>query len=49
MALFCPCVSVMTVSLRAHYQDPETEAATWNSAVIHFIIYTCAIPTYSAL
>ncbi len=26
----------------AQYQDPETEAAKWNSAIIHFIIYTCA-------
>ena len=22
-------------------QDPETEAAKWNSAIIHFSIYTC--------
>ncbi len=29
----------------SHYQDPETEAAEWNSAVINFIIYTCTFPT----
>ncbi len=31
--------------LDGQYQDPETEAAKWNSAIIHFIIYTCAFPT----
>ncbi len=38
----------MTIwSVRQHpqYQDPKTEAAKWNSAIIHFIIYTCAFPT----
>lgn len=25
--------------------DPKTEVAKWNSAIIHFIIYTCASPT----
>lgn len=24
---------------------PETEAAIWNSAIVHFIIYTCTLPT----
>lgn len=27
-----------------HEQNPETEAAKWNSAVIKPIIYTCAFP-----
>ncbi len=31
----------MTVSQHAQYQDPETEAAEWNSAIIHFTIWTC--------
>ncbi len=30
----------MTVSEHAQYQDPEPETAEWNSAIIHFIIYT---------
>ncbi len=46
MALFYSSVSVshdgVTVSQHAQYQDPETEAAKWNSAIIDFIIYTCA-------
>ena len=48
MALFHSSVPVshdsVTVSQRAQYQDPETEATKWNSAVINFIIYTCAFP-----
>ena len=32
----------MRVNQRAQNQDSKTEAAKWNSAVIHFIIYTCA-------
>ncbi len=28
----------VTVSLHAQYQDPETEAAKWNPAIINFII-----------
>ncbi len=35
----------MTVSQHAQYQDIDAEAAKWNSAIIHFIIYTCAFPT----
>ena len=35
----------MTVSQHAQYQDPETESDTWDSAIIHFIIYTCAFPS----
>ena len=31
----------VTVNQHAQYQDPETEAA--NSAIIKFIIYTCAV------
>ncbi len=31
----------VTVSQRAH-QDPETQAAKWNSAIVNFIIYTSA-------
>lgn len=30
--------------LHAQYQDLETEAATWSSAIIPFITYTCAFP-----
>ena len=33
------------ISLYAQYQDPESEAAKWTSASVHFIIYTCAFPT----
>ncbi len=33
------------MSQRVQYQDLETEAAKWNSAIIHFIIYTFAFPT----
>lgn len=35
---------MVTVSQRVQCQDPEPEAATWNSNIIHFIIYTCAFP-----
>ncbi len=35
----------VTVSQHAQYQDPGTEAAEWNSAIINLIIYTCASPT----
>lgn len=35
---------VMTVSQHAQHQDPETEAAKWNSAIVHFITYTCDFP-----
>ncbi len=49
MAVFYLSVPVsqdsVTVSQHEQYQDPETEAAKWNSAIIHFIIYTCAFPT----
>ena len=49
MALFCSSVPVshdsVTVSQHTQYQDPETEAAKWNSAIVSFIIYTCAFPT----
>ncbi len=30
----------VTVGQHAQYQDPEPEAAKWNSAIIHFIYYT---------
>ncbi len=30
----------VTVSQHAQHRDPETEAATWNSAIINVIIYT---------
>lgn len=33
------------VSQHEQYHDPETEAVKWNSAVIQFIIITCAFPT----
>ncbi len=42
MALF---YSSVPVSQQELYQDPETEAAKWNSAIIDFIIYACAFPT----
>ncbi len=49
MALFYSSVPVshdsVTVSRQAQHQDPETEAAKWNSVIINFIIYTCAFPT----
>ncbi len=45
MALFCSSVPVshdsVTVGQHARYQDPETEAAKWNPAIINFIIYLC--------
>ncbi len=33
-----------TVSQHAQYQDPETEAAKGNVAIINFITHTCAFP-----
>ena len=33
------------VSQHAQYQEPETEATEWNSAIIYFTIYTCAFTT----
>ncbi len=46
MALFYSSVPVshdsVTVSRQAQHQDPETEAAEWNPAIIHF---TCAFLT----
>ncbi len=45
MALFCSSAPVSHDSvsnhhdlLHAKYQDPETEAAKWNSAIVDFII-----------
>ncbi len=35
----------VTVNQYEQYQDAETEAAKWNSAIFKFIIYTCAFPT----
>ncbi len=32
----------VTVSQHAQYQDPESEATKWNSAIINLIISTCA-------
>ncbi len=37
-----PCVPVRQ---QARHQDPETEAAKWNSTIFNFVIYTCALPT----
>ncbi len=49
MALFYSSVPVMhdsvTVSQHAQHQDRKTWATKWNSAIIHFIIYTCALPS----
>ncbi len=39
MALF---YSSVPVSHEKCDSEPETEAAKWNSAIIHFNIYTCA-------
>ncbi len=39
----------MTESQHEQYQDPETEAAKWNSAVIDFIIYSCAFTAMSSV
>ncbi len=40
MAQFCSGVPVsydgVTVSQHAQYQDPETKAAKWNSAIFNF-------------
>lgn len=33
----------MTVSQHGQYQDPETETAKWNPAIIHFVIYTSVL------
>lgn len=33
------------MSQHATRQDPETEAARWDSAIVHFIIYICDFPT----
>ena len=39
------CVSKPHRCESERLQGPETEAAKWNSAIINFIIYTCAFPT----
>ncbi len=39
------CHDSVTVNQHAQCYDPETEAAKWNSAIIHFIIYAGAFPT----
>lgn len=31
--------SRVSLSQRVQYQDPETAAAEWNSAIIHLVIY----------
>lgn len=50
MTLLCSSVPLshdsVTESQHAQYQDSETEAAIWNSAIISFIIYTCAFPAF---
>lgn len=33
----------MSVSRHVHYEDPEAEAAKWNSTYVTFIIYICAL------
>lgn len=38
----------MTVSQHVQYQDHETEADKWNSAIIHFLFYACAFPVKKA-
>ena len=49
MALFYLIVPLshesVTVSRQGQYQERETELAKWSSAIIHFVIYTCAFPT----
>ncbi len=42
-------IQVMTASQHEQYKDPETEAAKWNSAIIHFVIYTCVFPAVTCL
>ncbi len=46
MALLCSSVAVSydRVTACTIYQDLETGAAKWNSAIINFVIYTCAFP-----
>lgn len=34
--------------LHAQYQDPEIKTATWNSALIHFVLHSGAIPPLSS-
>lgn len=47
MCLLSSSVSldIAWVNQYACYQEPETEAAKRESAIPHFIIYTCAIPS----
>lgn len=35
----------VTASKLSQYQDPETQAAKWNSAIINCIVYTCPTVT----
>lgn len=44
MALLYSSHNSVTVVQHEH-KDPATEAATWNLAIINFIIYTCDVPT----
>lgn len=36
------------LQLHAQYQDPEIKTATWNSALIHFVLHSGAIPPLSS-
>ena len=42
LALF-KCQDNVTVRQDEQYQDPQTEAAKWNSAIVGFMIYTCSL------
>lgn len=46
LSIFTPSVPVIQDSVRveqhAQYQESETKAAKWNSAIIHVIMYPCA-------
>ncbi len=39
----------LTASQHEQFQDPETEAAEWNLAVIRFVAYTCFYSCYNAM
>lgn len=50
LVTFCSDVLVnhdsMTASHYAQYQDSDSKAAKWNSAVSQFIIYSCEVSDY---
>ncbi len=42
-SVFSKCPSKPRVRQHAQYQNVETEAAKWNSAIIKFIIHICSL------